>query len=68
MELFKSLETKTKLFTDPFEHFEIDQPLTVSAVEEISKANVVDPKEENLNYPKIPEKFKTHQRLLLPLH
>ena len=28
MELFKSLETRTKLFKDPFKHFEINQPLT----------------------------------------
>ena len=28
MELFKSLETRTKLFNDPFKHFEINQPLT----------------------------------------
>ena len=50
MELFKSLENKTKSFNDPFKHFEIDQPLTNDAIEEISKAEVIDPKKENLNY------------------
>ena len=50
MELFKSLENKTKSFSDPFDHFEINEPLTKSAIEEISAAEVLDPKKENLNY------------------
>ena len=50
MELFKSLENKTQSFNDPFEHFEINQPLTNDAIMEISKAEVTDPKTENLNY------------------
>jgi hypothetical protein len=50
MELFKSLENKTKSFSDPFDHFEINQPLTEKAIKEISEANVPDPKNENLNY------------------
>ena len=50
MELFKSLENKTKSYNDPFKHFEINQPLTDSAIKEISDAEVIDPKEENLNY------------------
>ena len=50
MELFKSLESRTKSFNDPFEHFEINQPLTKEAIEEISNADIVDPKKENLNY------------------
>ena len=50
MELFKSLESRTKSFNDPFEHFEINQPLTKEAIEEISNANIADPKKENLNY------------------
>ena len=44
MELFKSLESRTKSFNDPFKHFEINQPLTVEAIKEISNANIVDPK------------------------
>ena len=35
MELFKSLEKRTKLFSDPFKHFEINQMLTQSAIDEI---------------------------------
>ena len=50
MELFKSLESRTKSFNDPFKHFEINQPLTKEAIEEISNANIADPKKENLNY------------------
>ena len=34
MELFKSLEKRTKLFSDPFKHFEINQPLTQNAVKQ----------------------------------
>ena len=48
MELFKSLQSRTKMFTDPFKHFENSQPLTDNAVEEISKANVADPKKRIL--------------------
>ena len=50
MELFKSLENRTKSFNDPFKHFEINQPLTSEAIEEISNANIADPKKENLSY------------------
>ena len=50
MELFKSLERRTKSFNDPFKHFEINQPLTNEAIKEISNANIADPKKENLNY------------------
>ena len=47
MELFKSLESRTKSYNDPFKHFEINQPLTADAIKEISNANIVDPKKEN---------------------
>ena len=50
MELSKSLESRTKSFNDPFKHFEINQPLTIEAIKEISNANIADPKNENLNY------------------
>ena len=50
MELFKSLENRTKSFNDPFKHFEINQPLTNEAIKEISNADIADPKKENLNY------------------
>ncbi len=50
MELFKSLETKTKNFKDPFQHFEINEPLTEEAIKEISDAEIADPRNENLKY------------------
>ena len=50
MELFKSLEVRTKLYNDPFKHFEIDQPLTEKAIDEINQAEIADPRKENLNY------------------
>ena len=46
MELFKSLESRTKSFNDPFKHFEINQPLTKEAIEEISNAEIVDLKKK----------------------
>ena len=50
MELFKSLENKTKSFSFPFKHFEINQPLTEKAINEICKADIADPRVKNLNY------------------
>ena len=50
MELFKSLENRTKLFTAPFKHFEINEPLTQNAIDEISNADIADPRKQNLNY------------------
>ena len=50
MELFKSLENRTKLFSDPFKHFEINKPLTQSAIDEINNAEIVDPRKQNLKY------------------
>ena len=50
MELFKSLENRTKAFNDPFKHYEINKPLTDAAIKEISNADIADPKTKNLNY------------------
>ena len=50
MELYKSLEKRTKLFSDPFKHFEINQPLTQNAIDEICAAEIADPRKQNLNY------------------
>ena len=50
MELFKSLDTKTKNFNDPFQHFEINEPLTEEAIKEISNAEIADPRNKNLKY------------------
>ena len=37
MELFKSLENKTKSFNDPFKHFEINEPLTRMLLKKLVK-------------------------------
>jgi len=50
MELFKSLESRTKSCNDPFKHFEINQPLTNEAIKEINNTDIIDPKKEKLNY------------------
>ena len=50
MELFKSLTDRTKIYEDPFKHFELNEPLTNEAIKEICDADVLDPKKENLNY------------------
>ena len=41
MELFNSLENRTKLFSDPIKHFEINKPLTQSAIDEINNAKKI---------------------------
>ena len=50
MELLKSLKNKTKLYKNPFNHYELDEPLTSEAIKEICEADVADPKKQNLNY------------------
>ena len=50
MELFKSLTDKTKSYDEPFNHFELNEPLTDEAIKEICETEVLDPKKENLNY------------------
>ena len=49
MELFKSLQNRTKTFNSPFNHFELDKPLTDEAIKEICSAEIPDPKKKNLN-------------------
>ena len=49
MALFKSLQDKTKLCEVPFKHFELSEPLTNAAIQEIYSANIPDPRKENLN-------------------
>ncbi len=50
MKLFESLSNKTKSYDIPFKHFELNEPLTVQAIEEICMADIPDPKKDNLNY------------------
>ena len=50
MELLKSLKDKIKSYQVPFKHFELNQPLTDEAIKEICDTDILDPKNENLNY------------------
>ena len=50
MELFKSLESRIKLFNEPFKHFEINEPLTQKAIDEICNTEIADPRKQNLSY------------------
>ena len=53
MELFNSLKNKTKLFDTPFKHYELNEPLTNEAIQEICKTEIIDPKKENLDSSKV---------------
>ena len=50
MELYKSLTNRINSFNEPFKHYELSQPLTNEAIEEICNAQIIDPKNENLVY------------------
>ena len=50
MELFKALKTRSRSHKIPFKHWEIDKPLTPQALEEICKADIPDPRKDNLKY------------------
>ncbi len=50
MELFNSLKERLKSHSDPFEHWEIDRPLTSEAIKEICNANVPSIEKEKLKY------------------
>ena len=41
MELFKSLTDKTKSYDAPFNHFELNEPLTDEAIKEICETEAV---------------------------
>ena len=50
MSFLKSLLNNSKKFDDPFTHWELNQPLTGIAVQEISNADIVNPIDHNLQY------------------
>ena len=64
MELFKSIREKTKLCEIPFKHFELSEPLTNEAIQEICKADIPDPRKEKLSYPQ-EERLKNYLGLQL---
>ena len=50
MSFLKSLLNNSKKFNDPFTHWELNQPLTDTAIQEISNADISNPKDHNLQY------------------
>ena len=50
MEFLNSLKNRLKHFTSPFDHWELDKPLTEGAINEICKTEITDLKSKNINY------------------
>ena len=50
MSFLNSIINNSKKFEDPFEHWELNKPLTNEALEEIAKADIADPSKHNLLY------------------
>ena len=50
MEFLNSLKKRLKYYNFPFEHWEINQPLTKQAIIEICKTEIVDLTQININY------------------
>jgi hypothetical protein len=50
MEFLKSLKKRTKHYDLPFEHWEVDKPLTKESIMEICKTDITDLTKMNINY------------------
>ena len=50
MSFFNSLIKNSKKFDEPFVHWELNQPLTESAIQEICNADIANPSDHNLQY------------------
>ena len=50
MSFLYSINNNSKKFTDPFDHWELNKPLTEDQINEIIKADIANPSEHNLNY------------------
>ena len=50
MEFFNSLKKRSKHYSSPFDHWELNEPLTKEALKEICKTEIIDLAEANLNY------------------
>ena len=50
MSFFNSLNNKSKQFELPFKHWELSEPLTTEAINEIIKADIANPNEHKLEY------------------
>ena len=50
MSFLNSVLNQSKKYEEPFQHWELNQPLTEEQVKEIVKADIANPSEHNLNY------------------
>ena len=50
MEFLNSLKKRSKLYDTPFNHWELNQPLTKEEIKEICGVEIVDPSKMKLNY------------------
>ena len=50
MSFLSSINNNSKKFTDPFDHWELNKPLTEEQINEIINADIANPSEHNLNY------------------
>ena len=50
MEFLNSLKNRLKHFSSPFDHWEIDKPLSDGAINEICKTEIADLNKMNINY------------------
>ena len=50
MFFLNSLINNSKKFEEPFTHWELNKPLTDEMLEEITKADIANPKQKNLSY------------------
>ena len=50
MEFLNSLKKRSKHYTAPFSHWELNEPLTQDAIKEICKTEITDLSKMNINY------------------
>ena len=50
MSFLNSVINNSKKFDDPFQHWELDKPLTEEQIKEIITADIDDPTKHSLNY------------------
>ena len=50
MSFLNSINNNSKKFTDPFDHWELNKPLTEEQINEIINADIANPSDHNLNY------------------
>ena len=50
MEFLESLKNRSKHYNFPFDHWELNKPLTKDAIEEICKAKIINLNKMNINY------------------